>query len=285
MTIAWLGTGLLGSAFVAALSERGERVRVWNRSPAKAEALVAAGAERAESPAEAVRGASRVHLCLSDDAAVEGVLAALLPALETGAVIFDHTTVSPAGARDRQRRLAERGVGFLGCPVFMSPAAARARAGFMLVSAAAPLVERWGPALRAMTGELLLYGDDAGRAATMKLLGNAMIISATASLADVLAIGKAQGVAPDDAVALFSKVPLGGIVTGRAPKMASGDYTASFELTMARKDVALMLEAAAGERLAVLPAVLARLDALVEAGHGSADLAALSIESVPQRRP
>lgn len=282
-SIAWLGTGLLGAGFVEALLERGERVRVWNRSPEKAQALAARGAEVAASPAEAVRGATRVHLCLSDDAAVESVLEAFLPALEPGAAIFDHTTVSPAGARARQRRLRERGLAFLGCPVFMAPASARARTGFMLLSASPELVERWSPTLRAMTGELLLYGDDAARAATMKLLGNAMIISITAGLADVLSIAAAQGVAPTDAMALFSKFPLGNVVTARGARMASGDYAPSFELAMARKDVSLMLEAGAGQTFAILPAVLARLDALVAAGHGHADLAALGIDVVPPR--
>lgn len=274
---------MLGTGFVEALLERGERVCVWNRSRHKTEGLAARGAEVAASPADAVRGASRVHLCLSDDASVESVLDALLPALAPGAAIFDHTTVSPAGARARQRRLTERGIAFLGCPVFMAPASARARKGIMLLSAAPELAQKWSPTLRAMTGELVPLGDDAARAATMKLIGNAMIVSITASLADVLAIAKAQDIAPTDAMALFSKFPLGNIVTARGARMASGDYAASFELTMARKDVGLMIDAAAGGTLAVLPAVLGRMDELVRAGHGQADLAVLGIDAVPAR--
>lgn len=283
MTIAWLGTGLLGSGFVEALLEKGERVQVWNRSAAKAEPLVAKGAVLAATPADAVKGADRVHFCLSDDAAVDGVLEQILPALSAGATIFDHTTVSPAGARDRQRRLAERGVPFLACPVFMAPASARARTGFMLLSAAPDLAEKWRPVLAGMTGEVLPYGDDAGKAATVKLLGNAMIIALTAGLADVLSIAKAQGVTPSEAVGLFQKFPLGNVVTGRGQKMAAGDYTATFELTMARKDVSLMVGAAGDEVLAVLPGLLSRMDVLIAAGHGQRDLSAFSVDAVPPR--
>ena len=56
-----LGTGLLGSAFARALRRTGEEVRVWNRTPEKAAALVADGAVAVQDPAEAVRGADRVH--------------------------------------------------------------------------------------------------------------------------------------------------------------------------------------------------------------------------------
>ena len=64
--------------------------------------------------------------------------------------------------------------------------------------------------------------------------------------------------------------------------MAGGDYRASFELSMARKDARLMLEAAHDERLAVLPGVAARMDALLEEGFADRDLAVLSVKSVPE---
>jgi 3-hydroxyisobutyrate dehydrogenase-like beta-hydroxyacid dehydrogenase len=62
--------------------------------------------------------------------------------------------------------------------------------------------------------------------------------------------------------------------------MARGDYRASFELTMARKDVRLMIEAAAGRPLAVLPAIAGRMDALIERGFGADDVGVLSVDAV-----
>ena len=64
-TIAFLGTGLLGGAFAEAAARRGDTVTAWNRSPDKALALARFGVKPATTPAEAVRGASRVHLVLS----------------------------------------------------------------------------------------------------------------------------------------------------------------------------------------------------------------------------
>ena len=76
--IAYFGTGLLGSGFVRNMLERGETVHVWNRSPEKARALEADGAKAFADPRDAVRGASQIHLTLSDDAATR-------PARETPA--------------------------------------------------------------------------------------------------------------------------------------------------------------------------------------------------------
>src|SRR5881628_3694867 len=94
--IAFIGTGLLGSAFVEAASKRGEEITVWNRTAEKARALEPLGVRVAGSPADAVRGAARVHLVLKDDAVVENVIAALRPGLDTNTVIVDHTTTQPA---------------------------------------------------------------------------------------------------------------------------------------------------------------------------------------------
>ena len=65
-TIAYLGTGLLGSGLIEAAAKRGDSVTVWNRTIEKARALEQFGVRVAETPADAVRGAERVHLVLKD---------------------------------------------------------------------------------------------------------------------------------------------------------------------------------------------------------------------------
>lgn len=72
--IAILGTGLLGSGFARAARRRGEEVRVWNRTAARAAPLAEVGAEVCAEAADAVRGVERVHVVVSDDAAVDAVL-------------------------------------------------------------------------------------------------------------------------------------------------------------------------------------------------------------------
>src|SRR5258708_18451852 len=132
--IAFLGTGLLGTAFAEAALKRGDRVTVWNRTADKAKAAEAFGAEVAASPADAVRGVERVHLVLKEDAVVEEVIAALRPGLAPQAIIMDHSTTQPKRAAERATRLNAEGVRYLHCPVFIGPAAARKGAGTMLVA-------------------------------------------------------------------------------------------------------------------------------------------------------
>src|SRR5690348_5915315 len=93
--IAFLGTGLLGSALAEAAAKRGERITVWNRTLAKARALEHFGIRAAETPADAVRGATRVHLVLKDDPVVDEVIDAARPGLDASTIIVDHTTNQP----------------------------------------------------------------------------------------------------------------------------------------------------------------------------------------------
>ena len=127
--IAFLGTGLLGSAFAEAALGRGDVVTVWNRTAAKARALEPLGARVATSAALAVQGAERIHVVLKDDDAVEAVIAACRDALAPNAVIIDHTTTLPARTAARSDALNAAGVRYLHCPVFIGPAAARKGAG------------------------------------------------------------------------------------------------------------------------------------------------------------
>src|SRR5271170_2704646 len=72
--LAFIGAGLMGAPMIRRLLKAGFEVRVWNRTSAKSEPLVAAGALRAGSPAEAASGSDAALLCLSDASAIEAAL-------------------------------------------------------------------------------------------------------------------------------------------------------------------------------------------------------------------
>lgn len=281
--IALLGTGLLGTGFTRALRRRGEAVTVWNRTPAKAAALAEVGAIVAADPAAAVRGASRVHLVLSDDDAVDAVLEAARPALAGDVLVIDHTTTSATGTRARAERWAGRGVAFLHAPVFMGPQHAHDSTGLMMVSGAPALVDRARPHLTTMTGSLIELGPGADTAAGYKLLGNLFLMFLTSGLADLLMLAGAVGLSPDDAARLLQFFNPGGSVAGRLARMSSGDYTEpSWQLETARKDARLMLEEAAraGRPLAVLPAIAARMDHVLATGAGALDWTVLGRDAL-----
>jgi 3-hydroxyisobutyrate dehydrogenase-like beta-hydroxyacid dehydrogenase len=278
--IAFLGTGLLGAAFAEAAAKRGDQVTAWNRSADKAQTLAAFGIAPAATPAEAVRGAARVHLTLKDDAVVDAVIADLRPGLAAGAILIDHSTTLPVLTAQRAAALKAAGLNYLHCPVFMTPLMARNAKGSMLAAGPAALFEAVRTDLEAMTGRLEYQGERGDFAAANKLFGNALIISLSAAMADVLTLAQASNVPGQDAIKLMELLDLNGMVAMRGANMARGDFTPSFELAMARKDVRLMLETAGGRPLALLPGIAARMDQLLAAGHGAADASVIAIDAV-----
>ncbi len=278
MNIAYFGTGLLGAGFVRHLLENGHGVNVWNRSPEKARALEADGASAFDSPAEAVRGVDQLHLTLADDASVDAVLEPLAAAVDARTWIVDHTTTAPTPTGERVARWNTRGKRFVHAPVFMGPANARDGTGIMLFSGERTRYDALEPQLKTMTGTVLYLGSAPERAAAFKLFGNLMILTLVAGLADVNRLAHAVGVSTKDAMSLFDTFNPGAGVPMRAGRIAAEDYTATFELAMARKDVRLMNEEAArhGVDLAIMPAVAALFDGALARGDGQSDASAVA---------
>ncbi len=272
-TVAVLGCGLLGSAMVENLLTKGNIVRVWNRTSARADALRPLGAVPCITPSEAVRGADRVHLVLSEDSAVDQVINLARPGLGAQAPLVDHSTNLPAAVAERYARLRGEGVAYTHAPVFMSPANARAAQGIMMVGGPPEELVNIVPALAAMTGRVWEVGPQPSRGAVYKLMGNSVLISLVGSLGDMLALGAAGGLDSTEALALFEVFNLGGMFPASTARVArKGEMAASFELAMARKDVRLMLQHAGGpEGLVVLPAVAAAMDQAVAEGHAEKD--------------
>lgn len=281
--IAFFGTGLLGSGFVRALRRRGETVHVWNRTASKARALEADGAVAFDDPAQAARGAARVHLTLSDDHAVDDVLERARAGIAAEAILVDHTTTSAHGTSERAKRWRDRGVAFQHAPVFMGPQNALESTGTMLASGDEALFRRLSPELEKMTGKLVYLGPRPERAAAFKLMGNLFLMMMTAGITEMLSLAKALGIPPAEAATLFDAFNPGTSVGLRVKRVLEGDFAhASWELSMARKDARLMMEEAqrGGRTLAVLPALASEMDRWIARGHASDDWTVIAKESI-----
>jgi len=271
---AFLGMGLLGANFVRAMLAKGDGVRVWNRTASKATELEKYGAKAFANVAEAVAGADIVHLTLVDDATVDQVLEAARPGLKPGTVIVDHTTTSVWGAVDRTKEWRQLGFAYQHAPVFMGPSNALEGTGAMLVSGDQALIGRLEPHLSKMTGQLLNFGPEPGRAAGMKLLGNLFLVSFTAGIGDMLGLAKALHIPVSDISQLMDAWNPGAMVPARLKRVATADFTQpSWTLSMARKDTRLMLEGAerGGVDLTVIPAIAKEMDSWIGEGHGNDD--------------
>jgi 3-hydroxyisobutyrate dehydrogenase len=262
---------------------KGARVQVWNRTSSKATALEKYGAKAFTDVADAVKGADIIHLALKDDAAVDEVLEKASTGIIPGAIIIDHTTTSVTGAVRRTREWKERGFTYLHAPVFMGPQNALESTGYMLVSGDQAIISKLEPELSKMTGKLINFGTEAGKAAGMKLIGNLFLVAFTAGIADTLSLAKALNIPVSDVARLFDSWNPGAMLPARLQRMAGGSYDKpSWELSMARKDVQLFMEAAqhGGTKLAVIPAIAAEMDRWIEKGHGNDDWTVIAKDAV-----
>lgn len=277
MKIAFFGAGLMGSGFVRRLRAQGHEVDVWNRSAEKARRLQDCGARACDDAAAALAGAARLHLSLADDASVDAVLEPLAGAIAPHTWIVDHTTNAVQPTAARAARWHARGRSYVHAPVFMGPANAVEGTGLMLLSGPRAQHEALAGALEQMTGKLLYLGEAPERAAAFKLFGNLTILGLVGVLGDVNRLAGALGIPAAEAFALFEHFNPGATLAARAQRVVSADVTKpSFELTMARKDLRLMIEEAArgGSELVLAPALAALLDQAIARGEGQLDVLA-----------
>ncbi len=280
---AFLGMGLLGSNFVKAMLQKGETIQVWNRTTFKAKAMEQHGAKAFENVEEAVHDADIIHVTLKDDATVDEVLTVAGAALKPGAVIIDHTTTTVKGAIQRTAYWKSKLFTYLHAPVFMAPQNALESTGFMLVSGDQLVIKKHESMLSKMTGKLINFGTEEGKAAGIKLSGNLFLLSLTAGLADALALAKVHGIQPSELLTLFDNWNPGAILPARLKKILEAKFNEpSFELNMARKDAGLMLSAVqeAGTTLAIIPAIADVMDQWIAKGHGNDDWSVIAKDSL-----
>ena len=273
---AFLGIGLLGHGFVRAMISKGDQVQVWNRTTAKAKELEQYGAIAFEDIAKAVSHADVIHVALKDDASVDEALKAAKPGLAPGAIIVDHTTTSIEGAKKRTAEWESKGFSYQHAPVFMGPQNALESTGFMLVSGNQELIKKLEPQLSALTGKLINFGTEPGKAAAMKLTGNLFLVAFTAGIADTLSFAHALHISVSELSGLFGEWNPGSALPARLKRMTSDDFSdPSWRLDMARKDTGLFIQEAANNNatLTVIPAVAALMDEWIKKGHGKEDWA------------
>jgi len=192
--LGFCGAGLMGAAMIQRLLAAGHEVRVWNRSPAKAQALAADGARAVATPAEAAAGAQAVFLCLTDQGAVESIVFGPQGIHHVqGGWLVDHSSISPAATRDYARRLYETtSRAWIDAPV--SGGTAGAAAGTLSVMAggpaeALPQVEPW---IRAYAARVTRVGDS-GAGQTAKLCNQTIVASTINAIAEAVALAAHSG--------------------------------------------------------------------------------------------
>jgi 3-hydroxyisobutyrate dehydrogenase len=282
MTKAFLGLGLLGSNFVRAMRKRGEEVNVWNRTPSRTAALEKTGAKTFANAAEAVKGAQLVHICVSDDEAVDSILEQAAPGFEKDVIIIDHTTTSATLTKERVAKWKSKGISYIHAPVFMGPMNALESTGMMLISGDQEVIKLIEPEVSKMTGTLDNIGEDSGIAAAYKLLGNHNFLAISAGLTDTFTLGKSLGLSIEDITDFIEQMGSAPMKARVARLMMKNYDTPTWELLMARKDARLMQEEAerTNTPLMVMPALGKVMDSFIADGEGGKDWTIFSKKAV-----
>src|SRR5262249_3585964 len=136
MEVGFIGLGRMGTGMAANLLTAGHRVTVYNRTAAKADALVAQGAQRAAAIADACRGDAVITMLANDDAVEAAVFGpdGVMASLPAGALHVSSSTVSVALSQRLSERHARMRHRFVAAPVFGRPGAAAAGRLFIVVA-------------------------------------------------------------------------------------------------------------------------------------------------------
>ncbi|MCX4982711.1 NAD(P)-dependent oxidoreductase [Streptomyces sp. NBC_00572] len=270
-SITVIGLGQMGSALADAFLTAGHRTTVWNRTPAKADALVARGALRAATVTEAVAASELVVVCVLDYPAVRELLAPVAESLR-GRVLVNLTTGTPEQAREEAERAAEHGIGYLDGAVMTTPPGVGDSANMILYAGAPELLAEHHAAL-AVLGDPVDLGADAGRASLYDagLLG--LMWSVFGGWLHATALAGADEVPARDFTAVATRWlrTVSWFMTGYAEQIDAGEYPGE-DATIDVQTVAIshLLHAAEARgidnRLPELHLELMR--AAVEAGHG-----------------
>ena len=277
-TVAVLGTGIMGAAMARNLLAAGMEVRVWNRSPEKADPLAGDGAAVAASPAEATEGAEFMITMLSDTVAVEDAIGEdELSALGEGGVWIQTSTLGMEGSARLAEMASQHGVAYVDAPVLGTRQPAEQGQLIVLASGPEGVRERCAPLFDAIGSRTLWLGE-AGAGTRLKLVVNNWIIGLVGVLAETVAFARGIGVKPECFLETIEGGPLGlPYARIKGNMMIEDEFPTSFSLALARKDAGLVLEAADAQDLplAITEAVAVRFDEALEAGHGDEDLAAV----------
>jgi len=274
--VAVLGIGAMGRGMAASALRAGIPTIVWNRSMEAARDLAELGAEVAGTAAGAARRAAVVVTMVTDADAVisvardQGMLAALAP----GAIWAQMSTIGVAGT-DRVAAMvgSERpDVVLLDAPV--SGSKEPAERGQLTIFASGPgeARARAAPLFDAL-GQRTIWVGAAGAGTRLKLVNNTWLAFATEAVAASVALANRLGLETGTVADVLGGGPL--VSAWQAAKLhriADGEFSAEFALSLAVKDVHLALEAAGGGRFAVLAVLAGEWQRAVDQGLGEQDL-------------
>lgn len=275
-----LGLGAMGSRMAANLIKAGHSVTVWNRSPAAAEALVAAGAKYASTPKDAASDADIVMAMVRDDKASRqvwlsddtGALAGMAP----GTIAIESSTLTAGWIRELGESAAERAISLLEAPVSGTTPQAEAAQLVYLVGGEAETLERVEPVLKTM-GSSIQHIGPLGTGALAKLTTNTLLGIQVTVLGELIGLLQHSGADVARILDAVSATPVWSTVASRiTASMLTDNFTTQFPIELIEKDFGYTVQAAGPDSAApTIAAARSVFTAAIERGYAKENMTAV----------
>jgi 3-hydroxyisobutyrate dehydrogenase-like beta-hydroxyacid dehydrogenase len=269
MEIAWIGTGIMGAPMARRLLKAGHHLRVFNRSPEKARALLDEGAGMAPEAAAAAEGAEIIFIMVPDTPDVENVIGRIEPSLARGQLVLDMSTIAPDAERRIAEKLAVLGVDYLDAPVSGGETGAIEGTLTIMVGGGEPPFNRARPLLEVL-GKRITYMGPSGAGQITKLANQIAVALTLEAAAEALLFAVRGGLEPAKVLeAIGAGAAASWQLSNLGPKIIAKDYRPGFFVKLIRKDLRLVTEAANQNGIALpgLKMMTSMFNATAALGH------------------
>ena len=261
------------------LSKADARLTVYNRTRSKADAL---GAHRvAATPADAAKDADVIFVCVSDTPDVEAVLfgaSGIAEAAKPGAIVVDHSTISPATTKKFARRLIEKQIHLIDAPVSGGDTGAKHGTLSIMCGGEKSAFDAVRPLLQCY-GKTITHCGPTGQGQATKLVNQVLVLGTLLAVSEAMTLVKKSGLDPATTLAAVGAgAAASWQLQNLGPKIAAGDFAPGFRCDLAVKDLRLVMEFVDQQQLALPGIALVRqlYNAVLAAGGAGEGTQALA---------
>ncbi len=281
MKIAFIGMGTMGAPMALNLLKAGEEVIVHNRTRDREAPVAEAGALRAVTPKEAAAAAEIIVICVSDTPDVEEIILGekgVIHGAQSGAIVVDMSTISPAATREIAKKLDKKEIKMLDAPVSGGSEGAQNGTLTIMVGGEPEDFKKALPVLEAM-GKTITHIGPIGAGQLTKAINQILISGTYLTVAEGLTLGIKAGLDMKKVVSALSGGAAGSwVLDNRASNVIKNEYPLGFRVRLHRKDLGIALSAAR-EMEITLPctALVEQIEnGLIARGYGDEDVSALA---------
>ncbi len=243
--LGFIGLGIMGRGMAANLVDAGHGVRVWNRTPGKADGL---DVTVVDSPEDVGSGVDIVFVCVSDTPDVEEVVfgdRGVIHGMSDGSVLVDHSTISPVATKEFASRAGKLGIDWVDAPVSGGSEGAEKGTLAVMAGGSTAAMERVTPFMEAYSSSIVHVGEEPGSGQTVKAVNQVLVVINQLAASEALMLADAAGLDLEKTLAAVEGGAAGSwMLSNRGPQMIERDWRPGFTIDLQQKDLRLVLEAA-----------------------------------------